>query len=66
MSADKITREEGLKRYMTLLKAGNSDYPMTLLQNAGVDLTKPATYQAIIDRMNRYVTLLEKELAKLK
>lgn len=66
MSEDKITRKEGLKRYMTLLKAGNSDYPMTLLQNAGVDLTKPATYQAIIDRMNRYVTLLEKELAKLK
>ncbi len=66
MSEDKTTREEGLKRYMTLLKAGNSDYPMTLLQNAGVNLNEPSTYQAIIDRTTRYVTLLEQELAKLK
>ena len=28
-------------RYLDLLKSGGSDHPMTLLQAAGVDLSKP-------------------------
>ena len=32
-----------IDRYLTLLKSGGSDHPMTLLQRAGVDLSKPET-----------------------
>ena len=66
MSKDKKVKVAGLDRYMTLLKAGGSDYPMELLKKAGVDLGQPDTFQAIVDRLDSYVTLLEKELAKLK
>ena len=65
-SKDKKVRQDGLDRYMTLLKAGSSDYPMELLKKAGVDLSQPATFQAIVDRLDSYVTQLEQELAKLK
>jgi oligoendopeptidase F len=65
-SKDKKIKAAGLDRYMTLLKAGGSDYPMELLKTAGVDLSQPETFQAIVDRLDQYVTLLEKELAKLK
>ena len=66
MSKDKKVKAAGLDRYMTLLKSGGSDYPMELLKKAGVDLSQPDTFQAIVDRLDSYVTLLEKELAKLK
>jgi oligoendopeptidase F len=66
MSKDKKIKAAGLDRYMTLLKSGSSDYPMELLKKAGVDLSKPDTFQAIVDRLDRYVTLLEQEMAKLK
>ncbi len=65
-SKDKKVQAAGLDRYMTLLRSGSSDYSMELLKKAGVDLTKPETFQAIVDRLDRYVTLLEQELAKLK
>ncbi len=65
-SKDKKVQKAGLDRYMTLLKSGSSDYPMELLKKAGVDLSKPETFQAIVDRLDQYVTLLEKELAQLK
>ncbi len=62
---DKKTREAALERYMTLLKSGGSDYPMELLKTAGVDLTQPETFQAVIDQVDEMVTQLEQELAKL-
>src|SRR6185295_11647842 len=33
-------RAAAIERYLTLLKSGGSDHPMTLLQRAGVDLSK--------------------------
>jgi oligoendopeptidase F len=66
VSKDKKVKAAGLDRYMTLLKSGSGDYPMELLKKAGVDLSQPAAFQAIVDRLDQYVTLLEKELAKLK
>jgi oligoendopeptidase F len=50
---------------MTLLRAGSSDYPMDLLKTAGVDLSDPATMQAIVDQLDYLVNLLEEELARL-
>jgi len=46
-------------RYMTLLSAGASDHPMTLLKDAGVDLSQPETVRAVVDQLDRLVTRLE-------
>ncbi len=64
-SKDKKTREAALDRYLTLLKSGGNDYPMEQLKKAGVDLTKPETFQAVIDQLDKLVTQLEDEVAKL-
>jgi oligoendopeptidase F len=46
-------------RYRALLEAGGSDHPMVLLRRAGVDLSEPATVQAVIDHLGRLVGQLE-------
>lgn len=52
--------EEGAAdAYLDVLKAGGSEYPYVLLQNAGVDLATPAPYDAIISRMNRIMDSIE-------
>lgn len=54
MSAVALSRavlEEGgaaVERYLGLLKAGGSDYPLELLRRAGVDLTRPEPMLATI------------------
>ena len=58
-------RAAAIERYLTLLKAGGSDHPMTLLQRAGVDLSKPETVRAVVDQLDRLVTQLERAIAKL-
>jgi oligoendopeptidase F len=55
-------REEGVKRYLDLLRAGGSDYPMDLLARAGVDLSKPDTVRAVAEQLDGLVTRLEQEL----
>jgi oligoendopeptidase F len=59
-------RAAATERYLALLKAGGSDYPMELLKRAGVDLTQPATVQAVIDQMDELVSRLEAEAAKIE
>jgi len=58
-------RAAAIDRYLTLLKAGGCDYPMTLLKNAGVDLSKPDTVRAVIDQLDALVSRLEQEIAAL-
>jgi oligoendopeptidase F len=65
MSSDPKVSKDALERYMNLLKAGSSGYPMDLLKTAGVDLSKPEAFQAIVHKLDRMVTMLEAELAKL-
>ena len=36
--------------YLGVLKAGGSDYPVAVLQKAGLDMTTPAPYRALIDK----------------
>jgi oligoendopeptidase F len=36
---------------------------MTLLQRAGVDLSKPETIRAVVDQLDALVTQLENEIA---
>jgi oligoendopeptidase F len=50
-------------RFLDLLRAGGSDYPMELLRSAGVDLSQPDTVRAVVDQLDSLVTRLEKELA---
>ncbi len=55
-------REDGVKRYLDLLRAGGSDYPMNLLARAGVDLSQPDTVLAVSTELDTLVTRLEEEL----
>ena len=59
------SRKAATERYLTLLKSGGNDYPMTQLQKAGVDLTKRETVQAVVDQMEQLVTQMEAEAAKI-
>ena len=48
--------------YINLLKSGGSDYPVELIQKAGVDLTTKEPFMAVVKRLDELVTMLEKEL----
>jgi oligoendopeptidase F len=61
-AGDEASREVARKRYLDLLRAGGSDHPMTLLKNAGIDLSKPETVQATVDHLESLVTRLEAEV----
>jgi oligoendopeptidase F len=58
-------REEAVERYLTLLRAGGSDYPMTLLARAGVDLSQPETVRAVSGELDALVGRLETEMARV-
>ncbi len=60
---DLAGRAAGVQRYLDLLRAGGSDYPMNLLARAGVDLSEPATVRAVVEQLDDLVTRLESELA---
>ncbi len=58
-------RREGVERFLDLLRAGGSDYPMNLLKRAGVDLSTPAPAEAVVRQFDKRVSQLEAEIAKL-
>jgi oligoendopeptidase F len=41
------------ERYLDALRAGGSDYPTEILRRAGLDMTTPAPYQALITEFGR-------------
>ena len=51
-------------RFVSLLKAGGSDYAYALYVKAGVDLAQPAPYRALMARMNRLLDEFERLGAK--
>jgi len=57
--------ENARGRFLNLLRAGGSDYPMELLRTAGIDLSQPDTVQAVVDQLDGLVTRLERELASV-
>ena len=61
-AAEPQAREQGVNRYLSLLRAGGSDYPMTLLARAGVDLGRPDTVRAVAAELDALVAHLETEL----
>jgi oligoendopeptidase F len=61
-SGDADARAAGVDRYLSLLRAGGSDYPMSLLARAGVDLSQPDTVHAVASELDILVARLETEL----
>lgn len=62
----KKEKQAATDKYLTLLKSGGNDHPMEQLKKAGVDLTQPDAFNAVVEQLDSYLTLLEAELAKLK
>ena len=54
-SGDQQAQED----FITLLKAGGSDYPYKLMKNAGIDMSTAAPYRALIERMNDIMDQME-------
>ncbi len=51
--------------YLDVLRAGGSDYPVAVIERAGLDMTSPAPYQALVAKFNRTLDQIEAELAKM-
>jgi oligoendopeptidase F len=64
-SSDETLRGDAVGRYMALLRAGGSDYPMNLLARAGIDLSAPDTVRAVSLELDALVGRLEAELAQI-
>ena len=64
-SGPSAERAAAIDRYLMLLKSGGSDHPMTLLQRAGVDLSRPEPVQAVVEQLDRLVTQLEQAIDAL-
>jgi oligoendopeptidase F len=45
--------------YLGVLKAGGSDYPVAVLKRAGLDMTTPAPYRAVVAKLGRTVDQME-------
>ena len=50
---------EAKQRYLDLLAAGGSDYPIELLKKAGIDMTTPAPYEALVARAEKVMDEIE-------
>lgn len=51
--------EGAVKRYLAFLRSGGSDYPLALLQNAGVDLTRSQAVGGALDVFEKTLSRLE-------
>jgi oligoendopeptidase F len=59
-------RDEGepaRERYLGLLSSGGSDYPLALLEQAGVDLTSPEAIEAGLAEFESIVSEMEQIVA---
>jgi oligoendopeptidase F len=62
ISLARAIRDEGepaRERYLEMLAAGGSDYPLNLLKAAGVDLTTPVPFETALDEFSQTVAQLE-------
>lgn len=60
------SRKAATDRYLTLLKSGGNDHPMEQLRKAGVDLTQPGPVKAVIEQLDRLVSQMEAEAARIR
>ena len=61
-----LAGKDGVERYLGLLSAGGSDYPLELLKQAGVDMMTPEPAQAAFKTIESLVMEEEKIVARLK
>lgn len=59
---EKVVSTDNPKPYLDFLSGGSSDYPLTLLKNAGVDMTTQEPVLLLIKEFSRLVSELKKEL----
>jgi oligoendopeptidase F len=59
--ADQVMKGGDKERdnYLGVLKAGGSDYPVDVLKKAGLDMTTPAPYRALIDKFAKTLDQIE-------
>ncbi len=59
--ADQVTKGGAKARdnYLGVLQAGGSDYPVDVLKKAGLDMTTPAPYRALIDKFAKTLDQIE-------
>ena len=53
-------KEQAFEKYIGLLKAGSSKYPVDEAKDAGVDFTKKETFMAVVERLEELVAQLDK------
>ena len=63
---DAKKRNAALKKYIGLLSSGGSDFPMTQLKKAGVDLSKKTAVEEVAKQFDLLLDKLEIEIKKLK
>lgn len=56
--------DEARETYLNFLKSGGNDYPVEILKKAGLDMTSPVPYNAVIDRMEGVMDEIESILDK--
>lgn len=54
------------QRYIGMLSAGGKDYPLNILREAGVDMTKPEAYNAAFANFDKLVAQMETLYNKLE
>lgn len=57
---------DATRRYLTLLSAGGSDYPIGLLQKAGVDMTTAEPFRMMMRKMERVMAEAEQTWERLR
>lgn len=60
----KKVKEEGNGRYLEFLAAGGSDYPIPILQKAGVDMASSEAVETFIETFRGLVRTFEKEFVQ--
>lgn len=60
----KNKKPNALNNYISMLKAGGSDYPINIIKKAGCDLTTKEPFLAVVKRLDELVDLLEEALGK--
>lgn len=55
----KVEGEQAIQKYLKFLKAGNSDYSINILANAGVDMNSNEPVVAVAKKMNQLLDELE-------
>ena len=51
--------EPSVQKYLSFLKAGSSDYPINVLNKAGIDMRSPEPIIAVTEKMNQLLNDLE-------